>query len=65
MVIGIYQMICQGCEARREWMKKHARQAKERMQRVLMSLGVGAKQSVNSIDQPVSADQQRTDCTDQ
>ena len=58
-------MTCQGCEARREWMKKHARQAKERMQRVLMSLGVGTKQSVDSIDQPVSADQQRTDSTDQ
>lgn len=58
-------MTCQGCEARREWMKKHARQAKERMQRVLMSLGVGAKQSVDSIDQPVSSDQQRTDSTDQ
>ncbi len=57
-------MTCQGCEARREWMKKHARQAKERMQRVLMSLGVGTKQSVDSIDQSVSADQQRTDSTD-
>lgn len=72
-------MTCQGCEARREWMIKHARQAKERMQRVLMSLGVGTKQSVDSteqsnesidksvtpIDQPVSADQQRTDSSDQ
>ncbi|WP_158654324.1 hypothetical protein [Acinetobacter sp. ACNIH2] len=58
-------MTCQGCEARREWIKKHARQAKERMQRVLMSLGVGAKQSVDSIDQSDGADQQRTDSTDQ
>lgn len=58
-------MTCKSCEARREWMIKHARQAKERMQRVLMSLGVGTKQSVDSIDQPVSADQQRTDSTDQ
>ena len=58
-------MTCKSCEARREWIKKHARQAKERMQRVLMSLGVGTKQSVDSIDQPVSADQQRTDSTDQ
>lgn len=65
-------MTCQGCEARREWMIKHARQAKERMQRVLMSLGVGTKQSVDSIDQsvtpidqPVSADQQRAERSDQ
>ena len=58
-------MTCKSCEARREWMIKHARQAKERMQRVLMSLGVGTKQSVDSIDQPDDADQQRTDSTNQ
>lgn len=58
-------MTCQGCEARREWMIKHARQAKERMQRVLMSLGVGTKQSVDSIDQPDGADQQRAERSDQ
>ena len=58
-------MTCKSCEARREWMIKHARQAKERMQRVLMSLGIGTKQSVDSIDQPDGADQQRTDSTNQ
>lgn len=58
-------MTCKSCEARREWMIKHARQAKERMQLVLMSLGVGTKQSVDSIDQQVSADQQRAERSDQ
>jgi hypothetical protein len=58
-------MTCKSCEARREWMIKHARQAKERMQRVLMSLRVGTKQSVDSIDQPDGKDQQRAERTDQ
>ena len=57
-------MTCQGCEARREWMKKHARQAKERMQRVIARL-TQAEQSADSTEQPTDSDQQRTDSTDQ
>lgn len=57
-------MTCQGCQARREWMKKHARQAKERMQRVIARL-TQAEQSADSTEQPTDSDQQRTDSTDQ
>ena len=57
-------MTCQGCEARREWMIKHARQAKERMQRVIARL-TQAEQSADSTKQPTDSDQQRTDSTDQ
>lgn len=57
-------MTCQGCEARREWIKKHARQAKERMQRVIARL-TQAEQSADSTKQPTDSDQQRADSTDQ
>ena len=57
-------MTCQGCEARREWMIKHARQAKERMQRVIARL-TQTEQYADSTEQPTDSDQQRTDSTDQ
>ena len=50
-------MTCQGCEARREWIKKHARQAKERMQRVIARL-TQAEQSADRTEQPTNSDQQ-------
>ena len=57
-------MTCQGCEARHEWIKKHARQAKERMQRVIARL-TQAEQSADSTEQPTDSDQQRAERADQ
>lgn len=57
-------MTCKGCEARREWMIKHARQAKERMQRVIARL-TQAEQSADSTEQPTDSDQQRAGSADQ
>ena len=57
-------MTCQGCEARREWMIKHARQAKERMQRVIARL-TQAEQSADSTEQPTDSTEQPTDSDQQ
>ena len=38
-------MICKGCEARREWIKKQTERATKRMQLCLQRLGVGSSQT--------------------
>lgn len=55
-------MTCQGCEQRRQWMKKQYDKSKERMLRVFKSLGI-----VNQADraeQSTNSNQQRTERTD-
>lgn len=61
-------MTCQGCEQRREWLRKQSERAKERMRLCLQRL-IGqadrAEQSSNRTEQSAHSDQQRTDGTDQ
>lgn len=61
-------MTCQGCEQRREWLRKQSGRAKERMRLCLQRL-IGqadrAEQSANRAEQSVDSDQQRTGSTDQ
>jgi len=59
-------MTCQGCEQRREWIRKQSERAKERMRKVLRGLGVidPAKQQTNRTKQSTHSDQQRTGSTD-
>lgn len=73
-------MTCQGCEQRREWLRKQSERAKERMRKVLRGLGVidpaeqqtnRAKQTSDSTkqqgyrtEQSTHSDQQRTGSTD-
>lgn len=60
-------MTCQGCEQRREWLRKQSERAKERMRKVLRGLIVidPAEQQTNRTEQSTHSDQQRTDSTDQ
>ncbi len=61
-------MTCQGCEQRREWIRKQSERAKERMRLCLQRLtgqADRAEQSSNRAEQSVNSDQQRTDSTDQ
>ncbi|MFW2042283.1 hypothetical protein ACG94V_12855 [Acinetobacter sp. ULE_I001] len=59
-------MTCQGCEQRREWIRKQSERAKERMRKVLRGLGVidPAEQQTNRAEQSTNSDQQRTISTD-
>ncbi|MFW1946202.1 hypothetical protein ACG93R_22220 [Acinetobacter guillouiae] len=59
-------MTCQGCEQRREWIRKQNERAKERMRKVLRGLGVidPAEQQTNRTEQSTHSDQQRTGSTD-
>ncbi|MFW1946196.1 hypothetical protein ACG93R_22190 [Acinetobacter guillouiae] len=59
-------MTCQGCEHRREWLRKQSERAKERMRKVLRGLDVidPAEQQTNRAEQSVNSDQQRTGSTD-
>lgn len=59
-------MTCQGCEQRREWLRKQSERAKERMRKVLRGLGVidPAEQQTNRPEQSTHSDQQRTGSTD-
>ena len=59
-------MTCQGCEQRREWIRKQSERAKERMRKVLRGLGVidPAEQQANRTEQSTHSDQQRADSTD-
>ena len=59
-------MTCQGCEQRREWIRKQSERAKERMRKVLRGLGVidPAEQQTNRTEQSTHSDQQRTGSTD-
>lgn len=59
-------MTCQGCEQRREWIRKQSERAKERMRKVLRGLGVidPAEQQDNRTEQSTHSDQQRTGSTD-
>lgn len=43
-------MACKGCEARREWVKKQAEIASERIKQVLQRLNAGANQTKQSTD---------------
>lgn len=54
-------MSCQGCEARREWIRKQVDEAKRRTKVLLQRLAAkdsGAKQSVDSAKQSAHSDQQ-------
>ncbi|MFW1996757.1 hypothetical protein ACG904_17675 [Acinetobacter guillouiae] len=53
-------MTCQGCEQRREWVRKQSERAKERMRKVLRGLGVidPAEQQTNRTEQFTHSDQQ-------
>lgn len=59
-------MTCATCEARREWVRKQYERSKERMRKVLRSLGVtdSAEQQVNRTEQSIDSDQQRAERTD-
>lgn len=59
-------MTCQGCEQRREWIRKQSERAKERMRKVLRGLGVidPAEQPTNRTEQSTHSDQQRASSTD-
>lgn len=59
-------MTCQGCEQRRQWMKKQYERSKERMLRVFKSLGVvdPTEQQINRAEQSTDSNQQRTEHTD-
>jgi len=59
-------MRCQGCEQRRQWVRKQSERAKERMRKVLRGLGVidPAEQQTNRTEQSTHSDKQRTDSTD-
>ena len=43
-------MACQGCEARREWIKQQAEVASERLKQLLQRLNAGADQTKQSTD---------------
>ena len=60
------RMTCQGCEQRREWIRKQSERSKERMRKVLRGLGVidPAEQQTNRTEQSTHSDQQRTGSTD-
>lgn len=53
------RMTCQGCEQRREWIRKQSERAKERMRKVLRGLGVidPAEQQTNRTEQSTHSDQ--------
>ncbi|WP_155768696.1 MULTISPECIES: hypothetical protein [unclassified Acinetobacter] len=67
-------MTCQGCEQRREWIRKQSERAKERMRLCLQRLTGQAgrdeqssdatKQQGNRTEQTTHSDQQRTGSTD-
>ena len=54
-------MTCQGCEARRKWMKEQYERSKERMRLCMQRLTGRANQT----EQSVNSDQQRAERTDQ
>ena len=54
-------MTCQGCEARRKWMKEQYERSKERMRLCIERLTPKADQTKQS----VNSDQQRAERTDQ
>ena len=54
-------MTCQGCEARRKWMKEQYERSKERMRLCIERLTSQA----NRAEQPAHSDQQRAERTDQ
>lgn len=61
-------MTCQGCEQRREWLRKQSERAKERMRLCLQRLSGQAdraEQQSNRTEQSVNSDQQRTGSADQ
>ncbi len=60
-------MTCQGCEQRREWLRKQSERAKERMRLCLQRLtgqSDRAEQQANRTEQSVDSDQQRANSTD-
>ena len=67
-------MTCQGCEQRREWIRKQSERAKERMRLCLQRLtgqadrdeqsSDAAEQQTNRTEQSTHSDQQRTGSTD-
>ena len=60
-------MTCQGCEQRREWIRRQSERAKERMQLCLQRLtgqADRAEQQTNRAEQSAHSNQQRTDSTD-
>lgn len=59
-------MTCQGCELRREWIRKQSERAKERMRKVLRGLGVidPPEQQTNRTEQSTHSDQQRASSAD-
>ncbi|WP_314341065.1 hypothetical protein [Acinetobacter guillouiae] len=60
-------MTCQGCEQRREWIRKQSERAKERMRKVLRGLGVidPAEQQTNRAEQTSDATKQQGYRTEQ
>ena len=54
-------MTCQGCEARRKWMKEQYERSKERMRLCIERLTPKADRT----EQPTDSDQQRAERTDQ
>ena len=61
-------MTCQGCEARRKWMKEQYERSKERMRLCIERLtpkANRAEQPTDSAKQPTHPDQQRAERTDQ
>ena len=50
-------MSCQGCEARREWIKKQVEQANERFKQLLQRLNAEA----NRAEQPTDSTKSTTD----
>ena len=54
-------MTCQGCEARRKWMKEQYERSKERMRLCIERL----TPKVDRTKQPTHPDQQRAERTDQ
>lgn len=61
-------MTCQGCEQRRQWLRKQSERAKERMRLCLQRLtgqADRAEQQPNRTEQSIDSDQQRTGSTDQ
>ena len=60
-------MTCQGCEQRREWIRKQSERSKERMRLCLKRLtgqANRAEQSSNRTEQSTHSDQQRASSTD-
>ena len=61
-------MTCQGCEARRKWMKEQYERSKERMRLCIERLTPKADQTeqpTDSAKQSTHSDQQRAERTDQ